>query len=90
MSPGTIWASVVMPGSHDMLRLHVCIDMMILPFVSMILTGYTASRMFTAVDPSTRKCPVVSESEKAHSITFFDLIVLKMVFATGDVYRLLA
>ena len=90
-SPGTMWASVMMPDSHGMSRLHVCIDMIIFPFGStMILIGCVAGRMFTATDPSTRKCPVAPESEQAQLTAFFKLIVLKMVFTIGSSCRLLA
>ena len=68
----------------------MCVEMIIFLFGSMILIGYVVSRIFTAMDPLRRRCPVVQESEKAHSIAFFKLSVLKMVFAIGSSCRLLA
>ena len=85
-----MWVSVMMPGSHGMSRLHVCVDMISFPFGRIIFIGCVASCMFTAADLSMRKCPVTLESEKAHSTAFFNLIVLKMVFAVGSLYRMLA
>ena len=80
--PRTMWDLVMMPGSHCMSRLHVFVDMIVFLFGSMTLIGCVASLMFTAADPSTRKCPVAPASEeKAHWTAFSNLSVLKMVFA---------
>ena len=89
VSPGTMWASVMMPESNGMSKLHVCVGMIFVPFGSMILIEYVASCMFTAVNPSTQKCPVAPESKKANSTAFCNLIVLKMVCVIWSLNRML-
>ena len=65
VNPGTMCASVILDGSHGISRLHVCVELIILPFGSVICSGYLAFFMFTAGDPSTRKCAVAPESDIA-------------------------
>ena len=52
--PGTICASVMWFGSHGMSKLHVCVDVMLLPFGIVMLIGLSATCKFVTGAPSTR------------------------------------
>ena len=64
-------ASVIFLGSHGMSRLHVCVDLMVQPLGRMIVIGLVENFRFGTDAPPTRKCPVVPESEIAHSTAFY-------------------
>ena len=83
-------ASVIMLGSHGISILHVCIDFIVFPFGKVTLIGNFAGRLFTTGTPSTRKCTVAPESEKAHCTACFSFGVLKLVAAIGRSLKLLA
>ena len=59
--PGTICASVICSGSHGISRLHVWVDLMILPLGSVMAIGLVAGLMFTDGAPAIRKWPVAPE-----------------------------
>ena len=65
VNPGTMCASVISDGTHGISRLHVCVELIIFPFGSVICSGNSAFFMFTVGDPSTRKCAVAPESDIA-------------------------
>ena len=50
-----------------MSRLHVCVDLIVLPFGNVIEMGLRAILLFVTGALSTRKCPVAPESEMACS-----------------------
>ena len=74
--PGTMWASVIWSGSHGMFKLHVCVDMIFLPFGNRIWIGLVAFLLLTTGAPSTRKWPVAPESETAYWMACTTLLVL--------------
>ena len=49
-----------------MSRLHVCVDLMLLPFGSVMVIGLVAGLMFTASEPLIKKWPVAPEYDSAH------------------------
>ena len=56
--PGTIWATVMNTGSHGILRLHVCVDMMVYPLGKVILIGLVVGLIFITGAPCIIKWPV--------------------------------
>ena len=75
-NPGTICASVTWFGSHGISRLHVCVDVMFLPFGIVMLIGLLDTCKFVTGAPSTRKWPVAPESEISYSVVILLLSVL--------------
>jgi len=73
-----------------MSRLHVCVDVIALPFGNIIFIGCVADRMFTAADPLTRKWPVAPESEMAYFTAVDTSDLSKMVVAIGIYCKLFA
>ena len=49
-----------------MSRLHVCVDLMLFPFGSVMVIGLVAGLMFTAGEPLIKKWPIAPESDSAH------------------------
>ena len=88
--PGTIWASVITPGSQGMSKLQVWVELIVLPLGSLILIGFVAILLFTTCAPSTRKWPVAPESENAHSMLLVTWTLSKMLAASGNSLKLLA
>ena len=70
-SPGTTCASVILLGSHGMSRLHVCVDWIIDPFGSLILSGLVAGILFVTAAPFIKKCAVAPESRIANCVGIF-------------------
>ena len=62
---GTICASVILCGSHEMSKLHVWMDQMMLG--NLIVIGYFDIFMLTAGEPLMRKC---EEAPKLDSVYF--------------------
>ena len=56
--------------------LHVCVDVMFLPFGIVMLIGLSYICKFVTGSPSTRKLPVAPESEIAYSVVILALSVL--------------
>ena len=79
-NPGTICASVTWFGSHGMSRLHVCLDVMFLPFGIVMMIGLSATCKFVTGAPSTRKWPMAPESEIAYLVVILSLSVLGLFF----------
>ena len=75
-NPGTMCASVTWFVIHGMSKLHVCVDVMLLPFGMVTPIGLSATCKFVTGAPSTRKLPVAPESEMAYSIAILSLSVL--------------
>ena len=75
-NPGTVFASIMWFGSHGMSKLHVCVDVMILPFVIVMLIGLYATCKFVTGALSTRKWYVAPESEMAYSSARLSLSTL--------------
>ena len=67
-----------------MSRLHVCVDLMIFPFGSVMAIGLVAGLMFTAGAPAIRKWLVAPESEIAHLTVLVSRSRSKIVFACGS------
>ncbi len=57
--PGTIWASVTVDGGHGILRLHVCVDVRMMPSGRVTCSGVIAGLMLTAGVSAVRKFAVV-------------------------------
>ena len=64
-----------------MSRLHVCVDVMFLPFGIVMLIGLSATCKFVTGAPSTRKYPVAPESEIAYSVAILSLSVFGVFYA---------
>ena len=64
--------------------LNVCVDVIVFPFGNVIFIGHLAGLLFTTGATYTRKCPIVPESEKAHSMSNFIFDVLILVVAIGS------
>jgi hypothetical protein len=60
---GTMWAAVILSGSQGMSRLHVWVDMILLPSGRVILMGLTAIRLLVTGASFCMKWPVAPESE---------------------------
>ena len=73
-----------------MYRLHVCVDVIVFPFINVIFIEHLAGCLLTTVAPSIRKCPVAPESEKYHSTSRFIFGVLILVVEIGIYFILLA
>ena len=73
-----------------MSRLHVCVDLMLLPFGSVMVIGLVAGLMFTADEPLIKKWPVAPESDSAHFTALVSRSWLNIVFACGSSRKLLA
>ena len=65
---GTMCASVRLSGSHEMSKLHTCVETMISPFGIVIVTGLVAGCMFFTFAFFMQKWPVVPESATPSSI----------------------
>ena len=89
-SPGTMWASVILSGNHGMSRLHVWVDLIVLPLGSVMVIGFAAIFLLVTGAFSTRKCPVAPESEMACSTDLATRAGSKIVAAWGKLLRLLA
>ena len=63
--PGIICASVTWYGSHVMSRLHVCVDVVVLPLSNVMVIAFVAFFLLTTGVPSTKKRPVAPESDMA-------------------------
>ena len=64
-SPGTMWVSVISCGSHVMSKLHVWVDLMVLPFGNVMVIGFLAIRLLVTGAFQTRKWPVAPNSKLA-------------------------
>ena len=53
-----------------MSKLHVCIDIVLMPFGIVMLTGLSVTCKIVTGAPSTRKWPVAPESEMVYSIAW--------------------
>ena len=73
-----------------MLRLHVCVDWMVLPFGRVMVIGFLVGLMFTAGALLIKKWPVAPESDSAHSTALFSRPLLNIIFACGSSRKLLA
>ena len=62
-SPGTMCASVMASGSHVISRLHSCVDSMMPPCGSMILSGFLVGLTLMTGAPGTAKVPVAPASD---------------------------
>ena len=85
-----MWACVISLGIHGMSKLHVWVDLMVLPLGRVMVIGLLAGRMLVAGAFSTKKWPVAPESEMA---CFTDLVTRctsKIVAAFGVACRLFA
>jgi hypothetical protein len=89
-NPGTMWASVISWGNHGMLRLHVCVDVITLPFGILMLIGLVARRLLVTGAFSTRKWPVAPESDMACCTDLVTFALSKIVAALGSSCRLFA
>ena len=89
-SPGTMWASVISSGNQGMSRLHVWVDLMVLPLGSVMVIGFVAIALLVTGAFSTRKCPVAPESEMACLTDRVTRAGSNMVAACGKLLRLLA
>ena len=49
-----------------MSRLHVCVDLVLLPFGSVMVIGFVVGLMFNAGEPLIKKWPFAPESESPH------------------------
>ena len=68
----------------------MCVDLMLLPFGSVMVIGLVAGLMFTAGEPLIKKWPVAPESESAHFTALVSRSWLNIVFACGSSRKLLA
>ena len=84
-NPGTICASVTWFGSHGVSRLQVCVDVMFLPFGIVMLIGLSVTCKFVTGAPSTRKRPVVPESEISYSVAILSLSALGVFCALFEI-----
>ena len=89
-SPGTMWASVISSGNQGMSRLHVWVDLMVLPLGSVMVIGFVAIALLVTGAFSTRKWPVAPESEMACLTARTRRCGLKMVTEYGSCFRLFA
>ena len=80
-NPGTICASGTWFGSNGMYRLHVCVDVIILPFGNLILIGLSATCKFVTGTHSIRQWPVAPESDIAYSVAILPLYVFGVFYA---------
>jgi len=70
-------------GSQGMSRLHVCVDRTWEPSGRVMVNGALAIFLFVTGAPSTKKCAVAPESNKAYWTVRWSLVGLKMVLAFG-------
>ena len=89
-SPGTMCASVNASGSHGISRLHVCVDWMLLPLGSVLLSGDDVGLLLTTGDPCNIKCPVAPESDMAYCTAPCNLVGCKLGAVFGRCCRLCA
>ena len=82
-SPGTVCASIISCGSHDISRLHVWVDWMVLPFSNVMVIGLCVVRLLVAGAFSTKKWPVAPESEIAWATDLVMRCLLTIVAALG-------
>ena len=82
-SPGTMCASVNASGSHGISRLHVCVDWMLLPLGSVILSSDYIGLLLTNGSPCNRKCPVSPESDMAYCTAPCNLVGCKLGAVSG-------
>ena len=73
-----------------MLRLHVCVDCMVLPFGRVVVIGFIVGLMFTAGAPFIKKWLVAPESDSAHSTALLSRPLLNIIFACGSSRKLFA
>ena len=59
---------------------------MVRPLGSVMVIGFSAIFRFATGAPSTKKCPVVPESDMTYSTACFSHVVLKIVPAFGSMY----
>lgn len=55
LRPGTMYACVTSVGSHGMFRLHVCVDMIVVPSGSVIVIGHGSQCLLMTGASATRK-----------------------------------
>ena len=89
-SPGTMCASVNAYRSHGISRLHVCVDWMLFPLGSVILSGGSVGLLLTTGAPCKRKCHVAPESDMACCITCCTLVGCKLGAVFGCFCKLCA
>ena len=89
-SPGTMCASVNASGNHGISRLHVCVDWMLLPLGSVILSGDSVGLLLNTRAPCNRKCPVAPESDMAYCTAPCTLVGCKLGALFGCCCRLCA
>ena len=79
-----MWASVIDVGSHGMSKLQVCVDCMVFPSGIVMVNGEVAIFLFVTGAPSTVKCAVAPESDRAYCTAFQFLVGSNMVPALGS------
>ena len=77
-------------GSHVMSKLHVCVDVMLLPFGIVMPIVLSATCKLVTGAPSTRKWSVAPESEMAYSIAILSLSVLGVFCALLEITTVLS
>ena len=87
-SPGTMCASVNASGSHGISRLHVCVDWILLPLGSLILSGDSVGLLLTNGAPCNRKFPVAPEYDMAYCTAPCTLVGCKLGAVFGRCCRL--
>ena len=83
-------ASVTWFGIHGVSKLHVCADVMLLPFGMVMIIGLSTTCKFVTGAPPTRKWPVAPDSEMAYSIAILSLSVLGVFCALLEITTVLS
>jgi len=81
--PGTMCASVISGGSQVLPKLYSCVDLMVVPFGHIMLTGLEVGLIFVTRASSMTNWPVLSESPMASCLLTLMLDVVALCAACG-------